>query len=141
MDRELSHLLPTLRQQLGPPTFEQAWAEGQAMTFEQMVEYALEITGDAPPADPVRHAEVPGSAQDPELALLTPRELEITALVARGLANRQIAAELTLAQRTVETHVHNILGKLDLASRGQLAFWAVEHGLMTVGGQAGTEQP
>ena len=70
---------------------------------------------------------------DDELARLTPREREIAALVARGLANREIAETLTVAQRTVETHVHNILGKLELTSRGQLAFWGVEHGLLTSG--------
>jgi non-specific serine/threonine protein kinase len=111
--------------------FAQAWAEGQAMTFEEMVAYALEITRDAVPAGPVTPSQAPALSADDELARLTPREREIADLVARGLANREIAARLVLAQRTVETHVHNILGKLGLSSRGQLAFWAVEHGLLT----------
>src|SRR5262249_8979216 len=103
---------------------------GQAMSFEEMVEYVLEVTRDAAAAEPGQAGEPVVSPPDPDLALLTPREREIAALVARGLANREIAARLVVAQRTVETHVHNILGKLELTTRGQLAFWAVEHGLL-----------
>jgi DNA-binding NarL/FixJ family response regulator len=133
MDRALDGLLPIVRQHLGELTFAQAWVEGQAMTFEQMATYALEITRDAAPARPVTPSQAPALWADDELALLTPREREIATLVARGLANREIAETLTVAQRTVETHVHNILGKLELTSRGQLAFWGVEHGLLTSG--------
>lgn len=60
---------------------------------------------------------------------LTPRELEVVALVARGLTNREIAQELFLAEKTVENHVGRILVKLDLRSRTQIAAYAVEHGL------------
>ena len=133
MDREYDRVLPILRQHLGESTFAQGWAEGQAMDFEEIVAYALEITRDAAPAGPVTPSRAPALSADDELARLTPREREIATLVARGLANREIAESLTVAQRTVETHVHNILGKLELTSRGQLAFWAVEHGLMTTG--------
>ena len=133
MGQVLDGLLPIVRQHLGELTFAQAWAEGQAMTFEQMATYALETTRDAAPAGPVTPSQAPALTADDELARLTPREREIAALVARGLANREIAETLTVAQRTVETHVHNILGKLELTSRGQLAFWGVEHGLLTSG--------
>jgi non-specific serine/threonine protein kinase len=54
---------------------------------------------------------------------LTPREREVAALVARGLTSRQIAAELGLAERTVETHVNRVLHKLGLTSRTQIAVW------------------
>ena len=60
---------------------------------------------------------------------LTARELDVTALVVEGLTNRQIAAELVLAEKTVENHIGRILTKLDLRSRTQLAAYAVEHGL------------
>ncbi|MCA9844722.1 MAG: LuxR C-terminal-related transcriptional regulator [Dehalococcoidia bacterium] len=60
---------------------------------------------------------------------LTAREREVVALVARGLTNREIAAELVLAEKTVENHVGRILVKLDLRSRTQIAAYAVEHGL------------
>jgi len=52
---------------------------------------------------------------------LTPRETEISRLLARGFRNREIAEQLCLSERTVETHVANLLGKLGLSSRSQLA--------------------
>jgi DNA-binding CsgD family transcriptional regulator/tetratricopeptide (TPR) repeat protein len=61
---------------------------------------------------------------------LTPREREVAALVARGLSNRAIADQLVVGERTVETHVTNVLGKLGFSSRAQIAVWAVEHGLV-----------
>jgi DNA-binding CsgD family transcriptional regulator/tetratricopeptide (TPR) repeat protein len=60
--------------------------------------------------------------------VLTPREREVAALVARGLTNREIAAELVIAERTADTHVSNLLGKLGMKTRSQIAAWAVEHG-------------
>jgi DNA-binding NarL/FixJ family response regulator len=57
---------------------------------------------------------------------LTRRERQVALLVARGLTNRQIAEELVVSERTVEMHVSNILGKLDLTSRAQVAVWAAE---------------
>jgi DNA-binding NarL/FixJ family response regulator len=60
---------------------------------------------------------------------LTRREQEVAALLARGLTNREIAGELSIAERTAETHVCNILSKLGLTRRGQLTLWALEHGL------------
>jgi DNA-binding NarL/FixJ family response regulator len=62
--------------------------------------------------------------------VLTAREQEVAALVARGLANRAIADTLVVGERTVETHVGNILGKLGFHSRTELAAWAIESGLM-----------
>jgi DNA-binding NarL/FixJ family response regulator len=59
---------------------------------------------------------------------LTPREREVAALVARGLTNREIAAELVIAERTADTHVSNLLGKLGMKTRSQIAAWAVEQG-------------
>ena len=55
---------------------------------------------------------------------LTQREREVATLVARGLANRAIADELVVSERTVESHVTNILGKLSFSSRAQIAAWA-----------------
>ena len=61
---------------------------------------------------------------------LTPRELEVLAELARGKANKAIAFELGVAERTVKTHVSNILGKLGFTDRTQAAVYAVEHGLV-----------
>lgn len=60
---------------------------------------------------------------------LTDREREVLALIADGRSNREIARALVLSEKTVKTHVSNILMKLDLADRTQAALWAVRHGL------------
>jgi NarL family two-component system response regulator LiaR len=65
----------------------------------------------------------PGSAE------LTERELEVLRLIATGLSNREIAQELTIAEKTVKTHVSNILSKLHLADRTQAAIYALQEGL------------
>ena len=62
---------------------------------------------------------------------LTRREQEVVALLARGMTNREIAAQLTIAERTAETHVCKILRKLRLSRRAQLTAWAVQHDLPT----------
>lgn len=63
---------------------------------------------------------------------LTAREREILALLGAGKANKEIAAELSISERTARTHVSNILGKLGLSSRTQAALWAVREGLASV---------
>ncbi|MFD5159056.1 response regulator [Streptomyces hawaiiensis] len=60
---------------------------------------------------------------------LTEREREVLSLIADGRSNREIARALVLSEKTVKTHVSNILMKLDLADRTQAALWAVRHGV------------
>jgi len=60
---------------------------------------------------------------------LTPRELEVAALVAEGLSNRELAARLVITERTAENHVAHILDRLGLRSRVQIATWVTERGV------------
>jgi len=71
-----------------------------------------------------------GAAAREERAHLTPREREVLAELTRGRANKAIAFELGVSERTVKTHVSNILAKLGLTDRTQAAVYAVEHGLV-----------
>jgi two-component system, NarL family, response regulator LiaR len=69
------------------------------------------------------------SGERPASAGLTGRELEVLRLIARGLSNKLIARELVVSEKTVKTHVSNILAKLHLADRTQAALYAVREGL------------
>ncbi|HEV2258479.1 MAG TPA: response regulator transcription factor [Streptosporangiaceae bacterium] len=87
------------------------------MTIDEGIAFATEDKPAPTPAPPVK------SAPDTEL---TNRQLEIARLIAGGLTNRQIADRLFLSERTVETHITNILNKLGLNSRVQLSRWLAE---------------
>jgi len=60
---------------------------------------------------------------------LTARELEVLRLIAAGRSNKEIARDLSVAEKTVKTHVSNVLSKLGVADRTQAALYAVQHGL------------
>lgn len=64
----------------------------------------------------------------PEVEELTPSEMDVLQLVAQGLANKEIAFELGIGEKTVKTHVSSILGRLDVLSRTQAAVYAVQKG-------------
>ncbi|MGQ4364310.1 response regulator [Streptomyces sp. SAS_272] len=79
-------------------------------------------------ADALLSQEESGSGQG-RVGSLTEREREVLGLIADGRSNREIARALVLSEKTVKTHVSNILMKLDVADRTQAALWAVRHGV------------
>lgn len=74
-------------------------------------------------------AEAGPKIQVPFDVELTPTELKVVQFVARGMANREIAQELNVSQRTIESHVSNMLGKTGLHNRTELARWAIENNM------------
>jgi DNA-binding NarL/FixJ family response regulator len=99
--------------------FQAEQAAGRSLFLDQAVDYALNL-----PLKPEIGAaiEVPPDG-------LTRRECEIAALIGQGKTNGEIASDLVLSKRTVETHVSNILSKLGLSSRAQIMRWAIDHRL------------
>jgi predicted ATPase/DNA-binding SARP family transcriptional activator/DNA-binding CsgD family transcriptional regulator len=110
--------LASARSRLGEIAWEEALAGGRAMSLEEAVEYAL--SKEVEPATPTFPVPEASSADQPPVAL-TPREKEVAVLVAKDLSNRQIASQLMLSEHTVATHIRNILKKLGLRSRTQIA--------------------
>jgi DNA-binding NarL/FixJ family response regulator len=77
--------------------------------------------------------EVARPSTSADIALLTPREREVLALLGRGLSNRELADTLVVSEKTVKTHVSNILMKLGVHDRTQAALLAVREGVVDVG--------
>jgi DNA-binding CsgD family transcriptional regulator len=105
--------------QLDEEKWEAALAEGRAMELEEAVEYALS-EGDS---SKIASRTLEQTSSNARPSALSRREREVAKLVARGLTNRQIAEGLVLSERTVENHVSNILKKLNLSSRSEVAAW------------------
>ena len=95
------------RARLSVPVFDEAWAAGAALSTEAAIDYAL--------AD--EHAEPPAAHP------LSPREQEVAELIARGLTSREIATQLVLSEKTIDTHADHIRQKLGLRTRAEIATW------------------
>jgi DNA-binding NarL/FixJ family response regulator len=100
-------------------------ADGDAVFSPRLAGFVL----DAFAADPTAAG---GAAVtfDPEFDQLTPREREVLRLIARGYAYKEVARELAISVKTVESHVSAVLRKLQLSSRHQLTRWATERRLL-----------
>jgi DNA-binding NarL/FixJ family response regulator len=96
-------------------------ADGDAVFSPRLAGFVLDaFAGSAPPA----------GALDPELDALTPREREVLRLIARGYSYREIARQLFISGKTVESHVSAVLRKLQLSNRYELSRWASDRRLI-----------
>ena len=119
--------LAAARSRMNEAAWEAAFAEGQSMGLEEALEYAL--SSEEPTATmPLAAAQTPAPASERPGGLTT-REVEILKLVATGLTSAQVAAELFLSPRTVETHLTSIYHKLGVTSRAAATRFAFEHDL------------
>ena len=95
-------------------------AEGDVVFSPRLAGFVLDAFRDSPTVPSV----------DPEFDQLTPREREVLRLLARGYAYKEIAAELFISIKTVETHASNVLRKLQLSNRHQLTRWAADRRML-----------
>ncbi len=108
--QERSHATRIRAEQLvGPDAASRLWCEGRRLSLAEAI---TEATADDSRSSP----EGPG--------VLTPREAQVVALVARGRTNREVAAALHISRRTAESHLDHILSKLGLRNRTELAAWS-----------------
>jgi DNA-binding NarL/FixJ family response regulator len=96
-------------------------ADGDAVFSPRLAGFVLDAFADRPGAAPI---------SDPELDLLTPRERDVLRLLARGYAYKEIASELFISVKTVETHVSSVLRKTQLSNRYELSRWASDRRLV-----------
>ncbi len=97
--------------------------QGKTQLHPDIARRLLSAVTDNPPA-PAKAAPI-----SKEMEGLTEREREVLDLIARGLSNREIAAKMVISEKTVKTHVSNLLGRLGLEDRTRAAIWALKHGL------------
>jgi DNA-binding NarL/FixJ family response regulator len=96
-------------------------AAGDAVFSPRLAGFVLDAFADRPGAAPI---------SDPELDLLTPRERDVLRLLARGYAYKEIASELFISVKTVETHVSSVLRKTQMSNRYELSRWATDRRLV-----------
>ncbi len=113
-------LLSELQTALGMESFTAAWAEGGSMPLDEMIAYALSEPGSSIAESAAGDKEKFGG--------LTAREREVAMLIAQGKSNREIANDMTVSAKTVETYITRILHKLAFDSRVQIATWIIEKG-------------
>lgn len=105
---------------------------------EELVQAIRQVYRGQPSLHPIIARKVlqelasPAAERPPTPEPLTQREVEVLQLVAQGLDNQEIADKLVISEATVRTHVSNILGKLQLASRTQAALYALREGLVSL---------
>jgi NarL family two-component system response regulator LiaR len=97
--------------------------QGKAQLHPDIARRLMAAVAGEAPASPASAPALPK-----ELQGLTEREREVLELIARGLTNREIAEKMVISEKTVKTHVSNLLDKLGLEDRTRAAIWALKHG-------------
>ncbi|MCO6004527.1 LuxR C-terminal-related transcriptional regulator [Actinoallomurus purpureus] len=110
------------REVLGAVAYGAAFQRGGLIPRARLLAYAL---GESAPDAPMT-SDTLVTTDGRRGTYLTHRERQIAELIAQGLSNKQIAARLLIAQRTAESHVEHVLGKLGFTSRAQIAAWVVQ---------------
>jgi len=113
------NMLSKIQEAISEDAFTAAWAEGQTMKLEDAVEYAL--------VEP-KQLGSEGSLKE-KFGGLTAREREVAVLIAQGKSNREIARDMTVSVKTIETYVTRILNTLGFDSRVQVATWTIDKGM------------
>jgi len=130
-------ILAAARAQLGEQAFAAAWAEGRAITPEQ----AFAARGPVIMSTPTSAEPSSTSPTKPVITYpddLTAREVEVLRLLAQGLTDAQIAEQLVISRRTVNTHLTSIYGKIQVSSRSAATRYAIEHRLVSTHQQGNT---
>jgi DNA-binding CsgD family transcriptional regulator len=122
----------TARSHLGEKAFAAAWAEGRTMTPEQVLAWPNTDGAESAGAMPTPAVRPSRTATSPPAyhASLTKREVEVLCLVAQGLTNEQVAEQLVISPRTVNTHLTSIYGKIGVNSRSAATRYAMEQHLV-----------
>jgi DNA-binding CsgD family transcriptional regulator len=117
--KEYEWCLNLARLKLPPLDFQAAQTIGSAMSLEMAITDAQKflLKPEPPPVVEERSDD------------LTRREREVAMLIGQGKSNSEIATELVVSKRTVETHASHILSKLGLSNRAHIMRWAIDHGL------------
>jgi DNA-binding CsgD family transcriptional regulator len=123
--QQFEGLVRGIRERLSRVGFAREHTAGRALPPQQAAQYALRVEPDPSTEDAASEQSAP--------ALLTEREREVAALVARGLTNQQIAITLQLTRRTIGTHLEHIFAKLGVQARAEVAVWITRQGANDAG--------
>jgi predicted ATPase/DNA-binding NarL/FixJ family response regulator len=116
---EYDHYLVRAQSALSKIKFQKEQVKGQILSIERAISYAQEV---ALKVSTMQMAQK-------RLGMLTDRERQVAALIVQGRSNGEIADELVISKRTVESHVGNILSKISATNRTQILRWGIETGL------------
>ena len=126
---EYEQMVATARTQLGEKAFATVWAQGrmmtpeQALTVQEPATMPIPIPTEQPPAPPAKPSPTYPDG-------LTTREVEVLRLVAQGMTNEQMAKQLVISPRTVNTHLTSIFSKIGVSTRSAATRYTIDHHLV-----------